>query len=147
MAADAVVEEIQTWKEDEFEADRLGLEILREHHKHVGLPIETSRAAVHFLCGCLTVLESTAVLNGMSGEAETHPRASERLDRLRGQLAEEEGIPPDALTDAASIYQVMEQLWIHNAYRYLEWKELAISGTVPWDDSALYAWPYPREPS
>jgi hypothetical protein len=146
LAADAEVENIQTWRDDEFEAHRLGLAILRDYHRQGDLSVESTRAAVCFLFGCLLAFETTAMLDGIVVEAETHPATTERLERLLRQLAEEEGIPPDTPTDAASIYQVMAQLWAHNVYRYLEWRESAINGTVPWDDSAPYSWPYGNDP-
>jgi hypothetical protein len=142
LAADAEVERIQTRKEDEYEADRLGLEILRDHHRQIGLSDKFTRVVVCFLFGCLTTFENTAVLEGMVVQAETHPTSSDRLNRLLQQLAEEEGIPPDAPTDPLSVYRVMEQLWVHNVNRYLEMRELAINGTVPWDGTAPYRSPY-----
>lgn len=142
LAADAEIEYIQTWKEDEYEADRLGLEILRDYHRQLGLSVEVTRAVVCFLFGCLTAFESTANLEGMVVQVETHPTPSERLDRMLQQLAEEEGIPPDAPTEAEAVYDVVAQLWAHNVDQYLEWREFAINGTVPWDGTAPYRWPY-----
>ena len=142
LPAEAEVEYIQTRKEEEFEADQLGLEILREFHRQEGVSVGATRAVICFVFGCLTAFESTAVLEGMVVQTDTHPTPSERLDRLLHQLSEEEGIPPDAPTQADSVYQVMAHLWVHNVDQYWKWRGLAINGSVPWDGTAPYRSPY-----
>ena len=132
MAGGAEVDNLEISRQEEFEADRLALEILREHHRQTGRKVENTRWSIRFLHGCLTTLE---VLNGLGNELDqpsTHPTPGERTARLLQSLDEEEPVAEGKLDFTESVYMVMEQLFLHNLERYFEWRELAFCGAVPW---------------
>ncbi len=125
---DVEVEGFDIAKEQELEADRIGLELVREYHRYVGRTVEHTRMAVYFWAGCLQIIED------MWGTGPEHPPASTRSKRLLRQLEQEDGISPETLTLATSVYDLMKVLRFHNWTRYEEWRERAHSGEVPWND-------------
>lgn len=129
MAGGVNVDEFETGRAEELEADRIGLELLREHHRSMGLTVENTRWVICFLAGCLNILEE------MLGEWPTHPSASTRTERLLEQLAREDGATNIAASFGAGIYRVMGELRFHNAARYEEWKVRALNGEDPWPNS------------
>ena len=126
------VDSVETLRNDEFEADRIGLEILRDHYGNMGASVENTRWAVRFLHGCLNTLALNE-LQGAPADASTHPTPAERAERLVRQLGDEEGISADSADFTESVYEVMRQLFFHNLDRFIEWRELALIGTPPWD--------------
>lgn len=131
MSGGVEIDNLETLREDELEADRIGLEILCEHYRQIGGSVENTRWAVRFLHGCL----NTMTLDGLGSESvqtSTHPTVGERFERLFTQLAEEESVEANIVDFSESVYVVMRQLFFHNLDRYIEWRELAINGTVPW---------------
>lgn len=131
MSGGVEFDNLQTLREDELEADRVALDILREHHRRIGAPVEHTRWAIHFLHGCLNTLTLDR-REGVPDQESTHPTAGERSERLLLRLAEEEGTAVETPTFSSSVYEVMRQLFLHNLDRYVEWQELANNGTEPW---------------
>lgn len=131
MLSGEEVESVNTLRSDEFEADRIGLEILREHYSNIGVSVENTRWTVRFIHGCL----NTLALNGIESapvDTSTHPTPEERTGRLLQQLTEEESISADTVVFTDSVYEVMRCLFFHNLDRFIEWRELALNGTPPW---------------
>ncbi|HET7272402.1 MAG TPA: hypothetical protein VFI90_15120 [Rubrobacter sp.] len=126
LSSGAEVEEINTEMEEELEADRLGLDLLREHHRSLSLSLDNTRWAIWFWAGCLNIIEE------MLGTASTHPPASMRSERLLQRLAREDGTSITTPSLGLYIYRVMEALWFHNEARFAEWENRALSGEVPW---------------
>ncbi len=123
------VDEFAVQREEELEADRVGLELLREHHKSIGYSLDNTRWAIWFWAGCLNIIE------GMSGgPARTHPPAELRSKRLLEQLAREDGTTIDTPSLGRDIYIVMRNLWTINEQRLGEWVRRAKNGEVPWLD-------------
>ena len=77
MPGGVEVDEFETQREEELEADRLGLELLREHHRSLGLSLDNTRWPIWFWAGCLNIIE---LMSG--GPARTHPSAGVRSERL-----------------------------------------------------------------
>lgn len=127
LITDTEVKQLNTLQKDELEADRLGLKLLREHHKKLGYhSIDHTLAAIWFFCGCLLILEE------MYGQDSKHPPALLRSRALLQQLVEEEG---SGMKDPASskvVFDVMHHLRFHNENRYRQWERQALSGRVPW---------------
>ena len=121
------VEGFDIAKEEELEADRIGLELVREYHRNVGRTVEHTRMAVYSWAGCLQVIED------MWGKGPTHPPAATRSMRLLQQLEQEDGISPNASTLATTVYDLIKLLRFHNWTRYEEWRERAQRGEVPWN--------------
>jgi hypothetical protein len=123
------VEGFDIAREEELEADRVGLELLREYHRSVGHPVENTRAAVWFWAGCLNIIKE------MLGEAPTHPSSTTRSKQLLRLLAHEDGIDEATLTPSQSIYHLMGVLRFHNWDRYEQWKQRALNGEMLWNYS------------
>lgn len=121
------VDEFETARAEELEADRIGLELLRDYHKSLGLSLDNTRWAVWFWTGCLNVLE---LMYG--GPSRTHPSADERGTRLLEQLAREDGSAWDTPSLGLDIYHVMGGLWTHNQQRFVEWIRRAEGGEMPY---------------
>lgn len=131
MLGDVEIDDLDTSRRDELEADRLGLEIVREHYRRIGASADNTRWAIYFLFGSLNTLSLDGT-RGDSDQSSTHPTNFERLQELLRQLAKEDGTAVDATTFSTSVYDVMQQLFFHNFDRYFEWRELAINGIIPW---------------
>jgi hypothetical protein len=129
LSSGAEVEEINPEMEEELDADRLGLELLRKHHRSLGLSVDNTRWAIWFWAGCLNIIEE------MLGTAPTHPPAGMRSERLLQQLAREDGTTITSPSLGLDIYRVMEAPWFQNEARFAEWENRALSGEVPWDYS------------
>lgn len=123
------VDEFNTRREEELEADRVGLELLREHHKSIGYSLDNTRWAVWFWAGCLNIIEIMA-----GGPARTHPAAGLRSRRLLEHLASEDGTTIDTPSLGLDMYNVMGGLWAYNEQRLEEWLRRAKNGEVPWED-------------
>jgi hypothetical protein len=122
------VDEFETARAEELEADRIGLELLRDYHKSLGLSLDNTRWAVWFWAGCLNVME---LMYG--GPSRTHPSAGERGTRLLELLAREDGSTIDTPSLGLDIYNVMGGLWSHNQQRFVEWVRRAESDEMPYD--------------
>lgn len=120
-------DEFETARAEELEADRIGLELLRDYHKSRGLSLDNTRWAVWFWAGCLNVIE---LMYG--GPSRTHPSARERGTRLLEQLAREDGSTIDTPSLGLDIYDVMGGLWTHNQQRFVEWIWRAEGGEIPY---------------
>lgn len=125
------VDEFATARAEEFEADRIGLELLHDFHQNGGIfSLDNTRWAVHFWTGCLNVIE---LMSG--GPSSTHPSANDRGRALLKQLALEDGAALDAPSFGLDIYNVMAGLWVYNEQRFEEWVRRAEHGEMPWNDS------------
>lgn len=129
MSGSVDIEEYKTTQAEELEADRVGLEILREHQRHAGLTVDNTRWVICFWAGCLNILEE------MLGQWPTHPSASTRTQCLLDHLAKEDEITSVTSTFGAGIYKVMRELRFYNRTRYEKWKATALSGSIPWSQS------------
>lgn len=128
MLPDGVeVDELETARAEELEADRIGLQLLFDYHKSHGLALDNTRWAVGFWAGCLNVIE---LMNG--GPSTTHPSACERGTRLLEQLACEDGSTWDTPNLGLDIYNVMGGLWTYNQQRFMEWVRRAEGGEMPY---------------
>ena len=126
LSGGVTVDGFDTAKQEELEADRIGLELLREHHRSMGISVDDTRLGIWFWAGCLNIIQE------MLGEGPTHPPAAIRSKQLLQLLAREEGIDEAASTPSEVVYQLMAALRFHNWNRYEEWKQRARNGELPW---------------
>lgn len=126
LLTDIEVKQLNTIQREELEADRLGLKLLREHHKKIGLSVDHTLATTWFIGGFLLIL------GDMFGNGSSHPPALVRGKALLQNLIDNEGTDMQDPAASKRVFDVMHHLRVHNENRYKQWEKQAFSGRVPW---------------
>lgn len=121
------IDEFETARAEELEADRIGLELLLDYYKSRGFSLDNTRWGIWFWVGCLNVMELM-----YRGPSATHPSAEERGTNLLEQVAREDGSVWNDQSFGLDIYNVMGGLWTHNQQRFVEWIRRAENGEMPY---------------